>query len=75
MVIIVNVFNKKKKLDTLTTDEMFKGQRFAIFAMFSSSLSLSWQPIVTKKGIYNKKFKKSILQTPVLCSLMESQYV
>ena len=32
---IVTYFRRRKKLDALTTDEMFQGQRFAILAMFN----------------------------------------
>ena len=33
-VVIVTYFGKKKQLDTLTTDEMFSGQHFAILNDF-----------------------------------------
>ena len=33
--VVIETYFRKKQLDTLTTDEMFSGQRFAIIAMFS----------------------------------------
>ena len=37
-VVIVTYFRRRKKLDALTTDDMFEGQRFVILAMFFSGL-------------------------------------
>ena len=51
-VIIVIYFRRRKKLDALTTNEMFEGQRLAILAMFKDEPTL-W---VRKKTIWALRF-------------------
>ena len=37
--IVIVTYFRKKQFDALTTEEMFKGQRFAILAMFFCRIS------------------------------------
>ena len=55
-VVIVVYFGLKKKLDTLTTDEMISGQHFAILAMFKIYIQLQNYLVC----IYSSQKRKNI---------------
>ena len=52
----LNRVYKKEHLDSLTTDEMFSGQRFTILAMFSGKLAgASFTAFLEERGSTEKQ--------------------